>query len=62
MKTRLALAAALAAILVDLDTFDPTHQRLIDGRLLNVALVLMLTTHSRARSGWNIIRLACSRI
>jgi Kef-type K+ transport system membrane component KefB len=38
------VAATLAATLVAYDTFDPTGQRLIDGRLLNVVLVLMLTT------------------
>ena len=38
------VAATLAATLVAFDTFDPTRQRLIDGRLLNVVLVLMLTT------------------
>jgi hypothetical protein len=38
------VAATLAATLVAYDTFDPTHQRLIDGRMLNVVLVLMLTT------------------
>jgi Kef-type K+ transport system membrane component KefB len=38
------VAATLAATLVAFDTFDPAHQRLIDGRLLNVVLVLMLTT------------------
>jgi Kef-type K+ transport system membrane component KefB len=38
------VAATLAATLVAFDTFDPTHQRLIDGQLLNVVLVLMLTT------------------
>jgi len=38
------VAATLAASLVAFDTFDPAGQRLIDGRLLNVVLVLMLTT------------------
>jgi Kef-type K+ transport system membrane component KefB len=38
------VAATLAATLVAFDTFDPAHRRLIDGRLLNVVLVLMLTT------------------
>jgi Kef-type K+ transport system membrane component KefB len=38
------VAATLAATLVAYDTFDPAGQRLIDGRLLNVVLVLMLTT------------------
>jgi Kef-type K+ transport system membrane component KefB len=38
------VAATLAATLVAFDTFDPAHQRLVDGRLLNVVLVLMLTT------------------
>jgi len=38
------VAATLAATLVAFDTFDPAGQRLIDGRLLNVVLVLMLTT------------------
>ena len=37
-------AATLAATLVAFDTFNPKYQRLIDGRLLNVVLVLMLTT------------------
>jgi Kef-type K+ transport system membrane component KefB len=38
------VAATLAAALVAFDTFDRAGQRLIDGRLLNVVLVLMLTT------------------
>jgi Kef-type K+ transport system membrane component KefB len=38
------VAATLAAALVAFDTLDPTGQRLIGGRLLNVVLVLMLTT------------------
>ena len=38
------VAATLAAALVAYDTFDRAGQRLIDGRLLNVVLVLMLTT------------------
>jgi hypothetical protein len=38
------VAATLAATLVAFDTFDPAGQRLIDSRLLNVVLVLMLTT------------------
>jgi Kef-type K+ transport system membrane component KefB len=38
------VAATLAATLVAFDTFDPAGQRLVDGRLLNVVLVLMLTT------------------
>ena len=38
------VAATLAATLVAFDTFDPVHQHLIDGRLLNVVLVLLLTT------------------
>jgi Kef-type K+ transport system membrane component KefB len=38
------VAATLAATLVAYDTFDPTGQRLVDARLLNVVLVLMLTT------------------
>ncbi len=38
------VAATLAATLVAFDTFDPTGQRLVDSRLLNVVLVLMLTT------------------
>jgi Kef-type K+ transport system membrane component KefB len=38
------VAATLAATLVAFDTFDPAGQRLIDGQLLNVVLVLMLTT------------------
>ena len=38
------VAATLAATLVAFDTFDPAHQRLLDGRMLNVVLVLMLTT------------------
>jgi hypothetical protein len=36
--------ATLAATLVAFDTFDRAGQRLVDGRLLNVVLVLMLTT------------------
>ena len=38
------VAATLAAALVAFNTFDPAGQRLIDTRLLNVVLVLMLTT------------------
>jgi Kef-type K+ transport system membrane component KefB len=38
------VAATLAATLVAFDTRNPAGQRLIDGRLLNVVLVLMLTT------------------
>jgi Kef-type K+ transport system membrane component KefB len=38
------VAATLAAALVAFDTFNPAHQRLLDGRLLNVVLVLMLAT------------------
>jgi Kef-type K+ transport system membrane component KefB len=38
------VAATLAATLVAYDTFDPAHRRLIDAQLLNVVLVLMLTT------------------
>ena len=38
------VAATLAAMLVAFETFDPAGQRLIDGQLLNVVLVLMLTT------------------
>ena len=38
------VAATLAAKLVAFDTFDPAGQRLVDGRLLNVVLVLMLST------------------
>ncbi len=38
------VAATLAATLVAFGTFDPAGQRLIDGRLLNVVLVLVLTT------------------
>jgi|SRR5271165_2991572 len=38
------VAATLAAALVAYDTFDRAGQRLVDGRLLNVVLVLMLTT------------------
>jgi Kef-type K+ transport system membrane component KefB len=38
------VAATLAATLVAFNTFDPAGQRLVDGRLLNVVLVLMLTT------------------
>jgi len=38
------VAATLAATLVAFDTFDPAGQRLVDGRLLNVVLVLMLAT------------------
>lgn len=38
------VAATLAATLVAFDTFNSTGQRLIDSRLLNVVLVLMLTT------------------
>jgi Kef-type K+ transport system membrane component KefB len=38
------VAATLAATLVAFDTVDPAGQRLVDARLLNVVLVLMLTT------------------
>jgi hypothetical protein len=38
------VAATLAAALVGYTTFDPAGQRLIDPALLNVVLVLVLTT------------------
>jgi Kef-type K+ transport system membrane component KefB len=38
------VAATLAAALVAYDTLNSAGQRLVDGRLLNVVLVLMLTT------------------
>ena len=38
------VAATLAAALVAYDTFNRAGQRLVDDRLLNVILVLMLTT------------------
>lgn len=38
------VAATLAATLVALDTYDPAGQRLLDTRLLNVVLVLVLAT------------------
>jgi Kef-type K+ transport system membrane component KefB len=38
------VAATLAAALVAYDTFNPSGQRMIDSRLLNVVLVLVLTT------------------
>ena len=38
------VAATLAAALVAYDTRNPRGQRMIDSRLLNVVLVLMLTT------------------
>ncbi len=38
------VAATLAATLVAYDTFDANHQRLIDTRMLNVVLALMLFT------------------
>jgi len=38
------VAATLAATLAAFDTFSPAGQRLIDRELLNVVLVLMLTT------------------
>ena len=38
------VAATLAATLVAYRTFDAAHQRLLDDRLLNVVLVLMLVT------------------
>jgi len=38
------VAATLAAALVAYNTFDPSHQRLLDERMLNVVLVLMLAT------------------
>lgn len=38
------VAATLAATLVAFNTFDVNHQRLLDGRMLNVVLALMLFT------------------
>jgi hypothetical protein len=38
------VAATLAATLVAFNSFDPQHERLIDQRMLNVILVMMLTT------------------
>jgi Na+:H+ antiporter len=38
------VAATLAATLVAFNTYDPAGQRLLDGRLLNVVLVLVLAT------------------
>jgi hypothetical protein len=38
------VAATLAATLVAFDTRNPAGQRLVDSRLLNVVLVLMVTT------------------
>ena len=38
------VAATLAATLVAYQTFNPAHQRLLDDRMLNVVLVLMLVT------------------
>ena len=38
------VAATLAATLVAFNTFDPAGQRLIGRRMLDVVLVLMLTT------------------
>jgi hypothetical protein len=38
------VAATLAAALVGFRTFDPLHQRLIDQRMLNVVMALMVTT------------------
>jgi Kef-type K+ transport system membrane component KefB len=38
------VAATLAAALVAFNTFDPSGQRLLDSQLLNVVLVLVLTT------------------
>jgi Kef-type K+ transport system membrane component KefB len=38
------VATTLAATLVAFNTFNPLHQRLIDGRMLHVVLVLMLIT------------------
>ena len=38
------VAATLAAALVAYDTYNSAGQRLVDGRLLNIVLVLMLTT------------------
>jgi hypothetical protein len=38
------VAATLAATLVAFETFDSQHQRLIDQPMLNVILVLVLTT------------------
>jgi Na+:H+ antiporter len=37
-------AATLAATLVAFDSFNPLHLRLIDQRMLNVVLVLVLAT------------------
>jgi Kef-type K+ transport system membrane component KefB len=38
------VAATLAATLVAFETMNPLHQRLVDHRMLNVVLVLVLTT------------------
>ena len=38
------VAATLAATLVAFDTLNPAGQRLVDGKLLSVVLVLVLTT------------------
>jgi Kef-type K+ transport system membrane component KefB len=38
------VAATLAATLVAYDTYNAAHQRLLDSRVLNVVLVLMLST------------------
>jgi Kef-type K+ transport system membrane component KefB len=38
------VAATLAATLVAYDTLDPAGRRLLDARMLNAVLVLMLTT------------------
>ena len=40
----LQVAATLAVTLVAFDTRNPAGQRLVDSRLLNVVLVLMVTT------------------
>jgi Na+:H+ antiporter len=38
------VAATLAATLVAFNTFDPAGQRLVDVRLINVVLILVLST------------------
>jgi hypothetical protein len=56
------VAATLAATPVAFDTFDPAGQRLVDDRLLNVVLVLMLTTSILGPVLTEHLRLACFRL
>ena len=49
------MAATLAATLFAFDTFDLAGQHLVDGRLLNLVLMLMLTTSILGRFSRNIL-------